>query len=132
VELHRAVSTEFGGHQAAPGVIESQYGLLNTIQRPQIMTLGRPAYPAFSDKVAAFTFALLTNKPFRNGNRRLALAAIFAFCELNQRAVDFRVLDEKAMETILKRAAGFNELGIPPENVFRELRDVMSRAIVAA
>ncbi|MEO7133402.1 MAG: Fic family protein [Vicinamibacterales bacterium] len=132
IELHWAVIHEFGSNQVGAGVVESQYGLINTIQRPQVTTFGREAYPTFSDKVAAFTFALLSNKPFHNGNRRLALASIFAFCELNGRAVDSRVLDEKAMETVLKRAAGFRELGIPPENVFRELRDVMSRAIVLA
>lgn len=123
---------EFGGSHAAPGVVESQYGLVNTVARPQITTFGREAYPTFSEKVAAFTFALLANKPFRSGNRRLALASIFAFCELNSKAVDTRVLDEKAMEVLLRRAASFRDDGIPAENVFRELRDIMHRAIVAA
>ena len=48
MELHRAVSTEFGGHQAQPGVVESQFGLLNAVQRPQITTLGREAYATFN------------------------------------------------------------------------------------
>lgn len=130
VDLHKAVSSEFGGTQAHPGVIDSQFGLLNAVQRPQITTLGREAYPAFSDKVAAFVFALLQSRPFRGGNRRLALASIFAFCELNNRAVDGRVFDEKTAETILKRAAGYREMGLPPENVFGELREVLRKAIV--
>jgi prophage maintenance system killer protein len=130
--LHRAVSTEFGGNHASPGVVESQYGLMNAVQRPQVTTLGREAYPTFADKVAAFVFALLQNKPFKGGNRRVALASILAFCELNHRAVDIRVLDEKAMETMLKRAASFRETGVPPENIFREMRELMGRAIVAA
>lgn len=100
------------------------------MQRPQVTTLGREAYPSFPDKVAAFVFALLQAKPFRGGNRRVALASIFAFCELNNRAIDARVLDEKTMETILKRASAFREMGIPPENVFREIRELMQRAIV--
>lgn len=132
IELHRAVSAEFGGSHAQPGALHSQYDLLNAVQRPQVTTLGREAYPSFSDKVAAFTFALLSNKPFLSGNRRVALASIFAFCELNARAVDSRILDEKAMENLLRRAASFREDGTPPENVFRELREVMGRAIVAA
>jgi len=131
VDLHKAVSTEFGGTAAHPGVVESQFGLLNAVQRPQVTTLGREAYPTFSDKVAAFVFALLQNHPFRGGNRRVALASIFAFCELNNRAVDSRVLDEKTAETILRRAASYRELGIPPENVFREIRETLGRAIVA-
>lgn len=106
--------------------------MLNTVQRPQITTLGREAYPTFPEKVAALVFALLSNRPFRGGNRRLALASIFAFCEMNNKAVDARVLDEKTAENLLKRAATHRELGIPPENVFRELRETMSRAIVAA
>jgi prophage maintenance system killer protein len=131
VEIHRAVSAEFGGTQAHPGVVDSQFGLINAVQRPQVTTLGREAYPTFSDKVAAFLFALLTNAPFRGGNRRVALASLFAFCELNDRTVDSRVLDEKTLETLLKRASSHRELGIPPENVFREIREALSRAIVA-
>jgi prophage maintenance system killer protein len=132
VDLHKAVSSEFGGNQAHPGVIESQFGLVSAVQRPQVTTLGREAYPAFPDKVAALVFALLQAKPFRGGNRRVALASLIAFCELNNRSVDTRLFDEKAAETILKRAASCRELGIPPENAFRELRDAMNRAIVAA
>lgn len=132
MELHRAVSTEFGGHQAQPGVVESQFGLLNAVQRPQVTTLGREAYPSFPDKVAAFIFALLSYRPFHGGNRRVALASMFAFCELNHRMIDSRVLDEKAAENLFKRAAGFREMGIAPENVFREFREMMTRAIVSA
>jgi prophage maintenance system killer protein len=131
VELHRAVSIEFGGNQASPGVVESQFGLINTVQRPQVTTLGREAYPTFPEKVAAFVFALLQNSPFKGGNRRVALASLFAFCELNNRTIDTRVMDEKAAENLLKRAAGHREMGIPPENVFREVREMMGRAIVA-
>ncbi len=132
VDLHRAVSAEFGGNQAQPGVIESQFGLLNAVQRPQVTTLGREAYPSFPDKVAAFVFALLSYRPFRGGNRLLALASIFAFCELNNKTIDSRVLDEKTAENLFKRAANFRELGIPPENVFREFREIMTRAIVSS
>ena len=106
--------------------------MINAVQRPQITTLGREAYPTFSDKVAAFLFALLMNSPFRGGNRRVALASLVAFCELNEKAIDARVLDEKTLETLLKRAAGHRELGIPPENVFREIRETLSRAIVSS
>jgi prophage maintenance system killer protein len=130
VDLHRAVSTEFGGNQAHPGVVESQFGLVSAVQRPQITTLGREAYPNFPDKVAALVFALLQARPFRGGNRRVALASLVAFCELNQRAIDTRIFDEKTAENILRRAATCREQGVPPENVFRELRDVMNRAII--
>lgn len=130
VELHKAVSTEFGGTQAHPGVVESQFGLVNAVQRPQITTLGREAYPSFSDKAAAFVFALLQARPFRGGNRRVALASLIAFCALNNRNVDARVFDEKTAETIFRRAAGYRELGLPPENVYRELKETLTKSIV--
>lgn len=129
VELHRAVSQEFGGNQAHPGVVESQFGLVNAVQRPQITTLGREAYPTFPDKAAAFIFALLQARPFRGGNRRVALASLLAFCELNNKTVDARVFDEKTAETLLKRAAACREMGIPPENVFRELKETLNKSI---
>ena len=132
MELHRAVSAEFGGNAAHPGVVDSQFGLINAVQRPQVTTLGREAYPSFADKVAAFLFALLTNSPFRGGNRRVALASLFAFCELNDKTIDVRALDEKTIESLLKRAASHRDLGIPPENVFREIREALSRAIVTS
>ena len=110
-------------------MIESQFGLVSAVQRPQVTTLGREAYPNFADKAAALVFALLQARPFRGGNRRVALASLLAFCELNEKAVDARVFDEKTAETLLKRAGSFQELGIPPENVFRELREVMTRSI---
>lgn len=131
MELHKAVSTEFGGHQAHPGVVESQFGLANAVQRPQITTFGRDAYPTFAEKVAAFVFALLQARPFHGGNRRVALASLIAFCELNNRTVDARIFDEKTAETLLRRAAAYRELNLPPENVFRELKDTLMRSIIA-
>jgi len=130
VELHRAVSAEFGGHQAQPGVIESQFGLINAVQRPQTTVFGKDAYPTFPEKAAAFLFALLQNLPFRTGNRRLALASLLAFCEVNQRLIDSRVLDEKTAENLIKRAVNYRTQGLAPENVFREIREILARAIV--
>lgn len=125
------MAAEFGGTAAQPGVVESQFGLVSAVQRPQVTTLGREAYPNFSDKAAALVFALLTSRPFRGQNRRVALASLVAFCELNNRAIDSRIFDEKTAETLFKRAASCRELGIPPENVFRELREMFNRSIVA-
>ena len=129
VELHRAVSSEFGGTQAHPGVIDSQFGLINAVQRPQITTLGKEAFPGFAEKAAAFIWALLQARPFRGGNRRVALASLVAFCELNNKSLDARVFDEKTAETVLKRAAACRELGIPLENAFHELKETLKRSI---
>ena len=123
------MSAEFGGNQAHPGEVESQFGLQNAIQRPQVTTLGREAYPSFPEKLAAFLFALLSYRPFRGGNRRLALAAVLAFCALNRKRIDPKVLDEKAAEGLVKRAATHRDLGIAPEIAFREARDLLARSI---
>ncbi len=113
-------------------MIDSQFALASAVQRPQVTTLGREAYPNFPDKAAALVFAIVQNAPFQGGNRRVALASLPAFCKLNHRTLDSRMFDEKAAENLLKRAATCRELGIPPENAFRELRDAMNRAIVAS
>jgi hypothetical protein len=68
--------------------------------------------------------------PFRTGNRRLALASLIAFCEMNHRQLDSRLLDEKTAEQLVKRVATHRENGVPPENVFRDLRDLLNRAVV--
>ncbi len=121
---------EFGGNAAHPGVVDSQFALVSAVNRPQVTTLGREAYPTFSDKAAALVFALLQTRPFQGGNRRVALATLLAFVELNNRSLDSRIFDERTAESILKRAAACRELGIPPENAFRELRETLSRSIV--
>ena len=129
IELHRAISAEFGARTAQPGVVDSPFGLTNAVERPKTTVFGRDAYPAFCEKAAAFFFARLQNLPFKTGNRRLALASLLAFCELNEKSVNSRILDEKSFETLVKRAATHREHGIPPEDIFREIRTMMSRAI---
>lgn len=126
------MSTEFGGTQAHPGEVDSQFALANVVQRPQVTMLGREAYPSFSDKAAVLIFALLQSRPFHGHNRRVALASLIAFCELNHRAIDAGVLDEKALENLFKRGSAQGEDGLPPENAFREFRETLGRAIVAA
>jgi prophage maintenance system killer protein len=110
-------------------VVDSPFGLTNAVERPKTTVFGRDAYPAFFEKAAAFFFALLQNLPFKTGNRRLALASLLAFCELNEKSLNTRILDEKSFETLVKRAATHREQGIPPEEIFREIRTMMSRAI---
>jgi prophage maintenance system killer protein len=129
VELHRAVSTEFGGTHAQPGVVTSQFGLSNALQRPQATVFGKDAYGTFAEKAAALFFAILQNTPFQSGNRRVALAALMAFCELNERQIDSKVFDEKTAESMTKRIATHRQHGVPTELVFREVRELLGRAI---
>ncbi len=92
--------------------------------------MGRDAYATLPEKAAAFFFALLQNTPFETGNRRVALASLVAFCEVNRCQIDGRAIDEKSLENLVKRGASYREQGVPPEVVFAEIREAMSRAIV--
>jgi hypothetical protein len=42
------------------------------------------------------------------------------------------VLDEKTAENLLRRASAYREMNLAPEVVFREFKEVIGRAIVAA
>jgi death-on-curing protein len=124
------VSSDFGGNQAKPGEVESQYGLVSALARPQATVFGKDAYPTIAEKAAVFVWALLQNGPFTGGNRRLALAALFAFLELNGKSIDSKAVDEKALETLIKRASNFEESGTPAETAFHDLRGALMKAIV--
>lgn len=128
IELHQAVTVEFGGGGEG-GEVESEFGLINAIERPKATIFGRDAYPRFFEKAAAFFFALVQNVPFQSANKRLAIASLMAFCEINDRSIDFKELDEKTVENLVKLAATYQEKGTPPEQVFGEIRAVMFRAI---
>lgn len=129
VELHTGVSLEFSGTQAQPGMISSEFGLNNSIERPKTTIFGKDAYPKFYEKAAAFFFAMLQNLPFESNNQRTAVASLVAFCELNQREIDVRILDEKTLEHLVKRASTYREKGVPAETVFSEVRQIFSAAI---
>jgi prophage maintenance system killer protein len=124
------VSNEFSGTHGHPGVIENNYGLITSVQRAQLTVFGKEAYPTFPEKAAAFIFALLQNAPFKSGNRRLALAALLAFCEVNHHTLDARKIDEKGLENLIKKAASHRDHGVPTEVAFREFRETLAKAIV--
>jgi death on curing protein len=132
VELHRAVSMEFSGAQGHPGVVASDYGLHSAVERPKATIFGRDAYPTFYEKAAAFFFALLQNLPFESANQRAAVVALMAFCELNGREINTRILDDRTLEHLVRRAATYREKGVPPEEVFSEIRQIFSAAITPA
>ncbi|MEO8218754.1 MAG: Fic family protein [Acidobacteriota bacterium] len=129
IELHRAISADFGGTQAHGGEVESQFGLSNSVERPQTTVFGKDAFATLPDKAASFVMAILQNAPFRSGNRRLALASLFAFLALNKKTVDTKVLDEKAIETLIRKAANSLQNGVPSQEIFAGLRDITARAI---
>lgn len=129
IELHTGVSLEFSGSQAHPGKVASEFGLNSAIERPKATIFGKDAYPKFYEKAAAFFFALLQNLPFESNNQRAAVASLVAFCEINDRQIDMKILDDKTMEHLVKRATTYREKAVPAETVFSEVRQIFSAAI---
>ncbi|MFA6957029.1 MAG: Fic family protein [Thermoanaerobaculia bacterium] len=129
VELHIAVDREIGGRNASPGVVESQFGLVRAVQIPQSTFLGREAYQAFSDKAAVLYWGLLRDRPFKDGNRRVALVSLLVFCELNGATIDGKVLDERKLEVMTKKAWSHRDDGVAPETMFGEVRNALRLAI---
>lgn len=60
------------------------YGLLSaSAARPQTVAFGFEPYPSVAEKAAALLVSLALNHALVDGNKRLALTAAFAFCEVN-------------------------------------------------
>ncbi|WP_103380657.1 type II toxin-antitoxin system death-on-curing family toxin [Pseudonocardia dioxanivorans] len=59
------------------GLVES------ALHRPQATVFGQDAYPDMWTKAAALLQSLATNHAFVDGNKRTALAATYAFLQLN-------------------------------------------------
>jgi death on curing protein len=65
-------------------VIVRDLGLLSmSAHRPQTQAFGHEPYPTVADKAAALLVSICMNHPLQDGNKRLALAAAWAFCDLN-------------------------------------------------
>ncbi len=58
-------------------------GLITALTTPFQVAFGVEAFPAVPDKAAALTFLLIANHPFRDGNKRIAGAALRLFLERN-------------------------------------------------
>ena len=46
---------------------------------------GRSVYPSFSDKATALFYLMVKNHPFQNGNKRIAMTALFVFLHMNKK-----------------------------------------------
>ncbi len=58
-------------------------GLITALTTPFQGAFGVAAFPSVPDKAAALTFLLIANHPFRDGNKRIAGAALRLFLERN-------------------------------------------------
>jgi death-on-curing protein len=58
-------------------------GLITSLSTPFQSAFGVEAFPEMFDKAAALTFLLIANHPFRDGNKRIAGAALRLFLARN-------------------------------------------------
>jgi death-on-curing protein len=84
-------------------------GLISALTTPFQVTFGTPSFPALTDKAAALTFLLIANHPFRDGNKRIAGAALRLFLQRNARPLhanpaDLQQFTEEVMHSQLRDA----------------------------
>jgi death-on-curing protein len=79
--IHHALLLEFGG---LPGVTQAGFGRLDTAAfAPQHGMFGQDLYPELVDKVAALVYGIISNHPFSDGNKRVAVVALDVMLALN-------------------------------------------------
>lgn len=80
-------------------------GLLESaLARPQASAFGADAYPSVHAKAAALLHSIARNHALIDGNKRLALAAVLAFCGLN--GTRLVLSNDEAYELVMVVAAG--------------------------
>lgn len=62
-------------------------GLISALTTPFQIAFGVESFPEVPDKAAALAFLLIANHPFRDGNKRIAAAALQLFLQRNGRTV---------------------------------------------
>lgn len=77
-------------------------GMLSAITTPFQAAFGHEAFPAILEKAAAMVFLLIANHPFRDGNKRIAGAALRLFLERNGFALD-AAADLRALTLLVTR-----------------------------
>jgi death-on-curing protein len=93
------------GRTLGPDYAVRDYGLLEAaLARPKATAFGKDAYPDPDAKAAALLHSLARNHALIDGNKRLALAALIAFCGLNGRRLT--LTNDAAYELVINVAAG--------------------------
>jgi death-on-curing protein len=99
VAIHRELIAEYGGLQGlrAPASVES------ALARPKHLATYQTKVTV-PELAAAYAWGLLRNHPFVDGNKRIALAAMVTFLDLNGWDLACSEAEETAM--VLHAAAG--------------------------
>ncbi|MBC8075265.1 MAG: type II toxin-antitoxin system death-on-curing family toxin [Chloroflexales bacterium] len=78
-----AIRDGFAADDAWRFEIVNSPGLISALTTPFQTTFGHASFPTLLDKAAALVFLLIANHPFRDGNKRIAGAALRLFLERN-------------------------------------------------
>lgn len=100
IAIHGELLVEHGGLDGGfkEGVLES------TVARPQqLLSYSDPA-PSIYELAASYAFGFAKNHPFSDGNKRIALASVDVFLQLN--GYELTATEVDAVDTILQLAAG--------------------------
>ncbi len=96
--LHTLILKETGGQTGLgdEGLLESALG------RPQASFAGQDLYPSLAGKAAALMHSLVSNHPFVDGNKRVAVASAELFLLINGYRVE---ADNVALEELTLASA---------------------------
>lgn len=79
-----------------------EWGLLSaSAARPQTLAFGFEPYPTVPEKAGALLESVALNHCLIDGNKRLALAASFVFCEINT-GVRPRMTNDEAYDLVVR------------------------------
>jgi death-on-curing protein len=93
------------GRVLGPDYAVRDYGLLDAaLARPQATAFGKDAYPDLDAKAAALLHSIARNHALIDGNKRLALAAVIAFCGLNGRRLT--LTNDAVYDLVISVASG--------------------------
>jgi death-on-curing protein len=99
VAIHEELISRYGGK---PG-IRTPESLDSALARPKNLAAYKPG-AKLPELAAAYAWGLLRNHPFLDGNKRIALASLVVFLDLNGWELDCSEAEETAK--VLQAAAG--------------------------
>ena len=102
--LHERLLFEFGG----PSGIRDQAMLDSALSRPQNLFIY--GEPTFFELAASYTFGLIKNHPFIDGNKRIGFATCVTFMRLNGYAFSANEVDA-VIQTLALAAGELDESG---------------------
>lgn len=102
IVIHELLIAAFGGMR---GITEAGFGRLEAAAAaPRLSAFGADVYAETAEKAAALCHAIIRSHPFSDGNKRVALAALDVFLELN--SYDLRAANDAAYTVIMALASG--------------------------